>query len=143
MVCIYCRADTRVTNSRLQKRQNSTWRRRQCSKCRAIFTTIEHAEYENALVIKNHASHIVPFSRDTLFVSIFDSCRHRDSPVRDAGALTDTILAKMMLGLRPGGMIERNDLIAVAAETLRQFDTAAYTYYQAYHKRTEGGAIRS
>lgn len=133
MVCVYCGGSSNVINSRLQKRTNSTWRRRKCLMCGAIFTTIESSAYETTLMVRYTQSHNIPFKRDQLLISIYDACRHRATAVDDATALTKTILSKIENHQNTPGVIERDTLVALAAEVLRLFDLPAYTYYRAYH----------
>lgn len=119
-------------NSRLQKKANATWRRRQCSKCRAIFTTNESVEASISLLFKNRLGKIGAFQRDELFVSVYESCKHRKSATQDATALTDTVLAK----LRPhvqDATISYAKIIEVCTEVLKRFDKSAAVHYQAYH----------
>ncbi len=100
--------------------------------CGATFTSIEQSAYERALVVRYGKDRVVPFSRDQLFLSIYDACKHRTVAVSDAGALTNTIIAKLWR-MATGGSIERDDLVAVAAATLTPFDAAAAVHYQAFH----------
>ena len=69
MVCLQCGSETKVVNSRLQKRSNQVWRRRQCSSCQSIFTTQETADYSSIWLVKHSSGKLVPFSRDKLFLS--------------------------------------------------------------------------
>ena len=134
MVCLYCRNDTRVVNSRSQKRINKVWRRRQCQSCGAIFTTIEQNAYEGSLMFKDRESHITPFKRDELFISIYDACRHRPQAVSDATAITDTVLGKLQKQKATiNAVIERSVLLTIVSETLGQLDNAAQVQYHAYH----------
>jgi len=137
MVCIYCSSKTQVANSRHQKRVNHNWRRRECLSCHAVFTTIERTDYKTSLVVKQSdaAGHhlVVPFSRDALFVSILKAVGHRQTAIDDAGALTATIIAKL-LGSTTDAAIRTDDIASRVLETLRLFDTAAATQYEAYHK---------
>jgi len=75
-----------------------------------------------------------PFSRDKLFVSILRAVGHRNRPIDDAGALTATITAKLVLGAATAAL-RPDDIVAVAHQTLKHFDTAAAVQYAAYHKR--------
>lgn len=134
MVCIYCGNDTRVTNSRPQKRRNSVWRRRECLHCNAIFTSIEQVDCETSLAFENATSHIAPFSRDQLFISIYEACRHREHAVLDASNLTDTILNTVLKQAVKNGVVTRTNLARIALETLQRFDEAAAMYYKAYHR---------
>ena len=135
MVCIYCGSPTQVVNSRLQKRANNVWRRRKCVACGAIFTSEEHAALYSSLVVENASKQLVPFSRDQLFASVHDSCRHRPTAVNDATALTQTIIAELTRA-QSGGMIAAQDIVAATHTVLQRFDKAAATVYAAYHPHT-------
>ena len=137
MVCIYCGNDTRVTNSRLQRRSNTVWRRRLCAKCGAVFTSLERVAYDQSLGVVDGTSHIMPFTRDILYLSIYESCRHRETAIVDATALTDTILGKLVPDKVTDGLLRRTDLVRVATDTLRRFDRAALVHYQAFHPLTK------
>lgn len=132
MVCIYCSSETKVSNSRLQKKANQVWRRRACTSCGAVFTTLEAVEASQALRVRHTPKHSEPFSRDTLLLSIYDSLKHRKTAVTDATALTATVLGKLY-PLIHEATLERDDIVAIASETLRRFDPVAATHYQAFH----------
>jgi transcriptional repressor NrdR len=132
MVCIYCGHDTKVSNSREQKRLNQVWRRRNCLSCGAIFTTVEAAARERAFVVKSQAKHPQPFSRDKLFISIYESLKHRSTALRDAAALTDTVIGKL-LQTNVDGTILRADIVDLTSAILKRFDKAAAVHYAAYH----------
>ena len=133
MVCIYCQSKTRVSNSRLQKRTNQVWRRRQCLNCHAIFTSLEHSAYDNTLAVQLGTSHIVPFQRDVFFLSIYEALRHRKSGASDASALTDTVLGKLLAGQANQGLIQRQTIVRTASDVLKRFDKAAHVQYMAFH----------
>jgi len=133
MVCVYCGRQTRVTNSRPQKRQSGTWRRHHCEGCNAIFTSLERVDYSSSLSFKGTGSHIIPFDRDRLFLSLYEACKHRPDPIQDAGALSDTIINKLLTG-NQSGLITRSVLIATVTAALQRFDRAACTHYAAYHR---------
>jgi transcriptional repressor NrdR len=65
MVCIYCGGETKVTNSRLQRRNNQVWRRRECLACQSVFTTHESVELESALSVSQNGR-LTPFLPDLL-----------------------------------------------------------------------------
>lgn len=132
MVCIYCGSVTSVANSRPQKRSNSIWRRRKCLKCGATFTTHESLDLYGALVFQKNDGQLQPFSRDKLFVSIYESCRHRPNNLSDATHLTQTIIDRVLLIAGPG-TIKQNDLVSLVTTTLDNFDKTAAAVYQAYH----------
>lgn len=134
MVCIYCSTTTQVTNSRHQKHSNNIWRRRSCLNCSNIFTTHEVLELETAVMVQKESfSDFEPFSRDKLFISIYESCRHRKNATNDASALTLTVLNKILFGIKNGTVTNKSITLAVI-DTLKNFDKAAETMYSAYHQ---------
>lgn len=133
MVCIYCHSKTRVTNSRSSKKHVSTWRRRQCAQCRAIFSTRERPDYEGSIRVASTSSEALePFLRDKLFVSVFLSVSHRKTALEDASALTDTIIT-LLLAHYHAGIVKTSEIIETTAKILGNFDQAAATYYTAHH----------
>lgn len=132
MVCIYCNGPTRVINSRLQKKSNHIWRRRSCESCKAVFTTVESVISQQSIVVEDSSTKIKPFSRDKLFISVYESCRHRKNAVTDAGHLTDTIMNKAFTTIQ-GGVIQRGAIEKFAITILKRFDKVAMVHYQAYY----------
>lgn len=131
MVCLYCSKDTGVINSRLQKKQNQVWRRRQCLSCGSIFTTLEKPDHATTLTVKTNTRY-KPFVRDKLWLSIYDSLKHRKTALIDATALTDTVIAHIYSSTTSGS-IDQEVLANVVQSILQRFDKAAATYYLAYH----------
>jgi len=132
MVCIHCGSETQVTNSRLQKRSNQVWRRRQCLNCGAVFTTGESAQYNAAWAVSSKTGSIQPFSRDKLFLSLHNSCLHRQKALIDASALTETIIKKVSAQILDG-VVDSRIIAQVAQVALNRFDKAASVHYQAFH----------
>jgi transcriptional repressor NrdR len=131
MVCIYCGQPTKVTNSRLQKKANQVWRRRQCTVCGAVFTTLEGVDTAQALRVRKNGAY-KPFQRDMLLLSVYDSLRHRKTASEDATALTATIMGRLLPKIREAAL-ERDDIVSSSAEVLGRFDKAAATHYSAFH----------
>lgn len=74
-----------------------------------------------------------PFSRDKLYISVYDSLRHRTSAVEDAEALTLTIISTVR-GLIQNGVVDSVSIASVSKEVLERFDATAGTVYGAYHQ---------
>jgi len=108
------------------------WRRRHCSSCDGIFTTLEQIDWPTSLLYKDNSSRVGPFERDILYISVYDSLKHRKKAVSEATALTATITAKLLPVIKDA-TIQREDTIRVATEVLRRFDKAAAIAYQAFH----------
>jgi transcriptional regulator NrdR family protein len=141
MVCIYCSSPTQVTNSRLQKRLNQVWRRRHCTSCGSNFTTHEAVEYGSAIVVQYSPRLLKPFSRDLLFISVYESCKHRSDALADATALTQTIIGQLLPHVRKG-IIDRDIIATVSATVLERFDKTAATMYGAFHPPTAKPALK-
>ncbi len=142
MVCVYCKGQTRVTNSRQQRRTNTTWRRRECQACGGVFTTQELIKLDGAVLVagsltgsagfKNPQTRFEPFSRDRLWLSLRNSLGHRKQPTADATGLTETVIGRLLPHVEQA-KLTRQQIIAVTTEVLTRFDKAAATHYQAYH----------
>ena len=132
MVCLYCSGKTKIINSRHQKRLNQKWRRHLCNDCGAVFTTIESFEPSSSLSVTKDKK-TLPFDRETLFLSVYESVRHRPYAPQDAKALTDTILARLAPQAERA-TLTREKIVTTTADTLKNFDRAAHTHYLAFHK---------
>jgi transcriptional repressor NrdR len=135
MVCIYCSDRTQVTNSRHNTGTNEVWRRRHCLRCQAIFTTYETADLTNSFVVKYSSKDLRHFTRELLFLSIYESCKHRDDAVAAAKTLTSTITSFLVKqSNQESGIIERETLVRTCQEVIERFDPAAASVYKAYHR---------
>lgn len=132
MVCIYCGSGTAVTNSRTQKQNNSTWRRRRCKSCGAVTTSIEITDLSKSLVVTDRSGAFSGFQRYRLFLDVYDSLKHRKTALEDAAALTDTIIQRILAN-SVAGSVRKQAIIAATAQTLGAFDNIAATHYTAYH----------
>jgi transcriptional repressor NrdR len=133
MVCLYCGSATQVSNSRLQKRSNQVWRRRSCQACHTAFTTYEKADLSSAIAVRYTERDIRPFSRDALYISLYESCKHRTQAIVDADGLTQTVIG-LLLNRIAAGTVKREDIITAASQVLGRFDKTAAAVYAAFHK---------
>jgi len=131
MVCVYCGHETAVVNSRHQRRGNQVWRRRQCQRCKAVFTSLEKTDYALAWAVSRDGRS-KPFSSDKLFLSLYRSCQHRKTALEDARSLTNTVINKLA-GYVHDGRVDAGDIAKVAGVALSRFDAAASVNYQAFH----------
>ena len=132
MVCIYCSSETRVVNSRHQKRTNKVWRRRTCLNCGTTFTSLEGVDLRGSITVR-HMKQLQPFERDKLFLSVHDSLKHRKTAQSDSTGLTDTIISLLYPHMRHA-IVEKTDIIEITLKVLKRFDKVAATHYQAFHK---------
>lgn len=133
MVCIYCGGNTQVSNSRLQKRNNSVWRRRACVQCTQVFTTIEQADLAASIRIVD-GDGLKPYNRDQLLMDIYEACKHRTKPAEDAQALVLTITSDIVRVVDERGTIGQDKVTETIKTVLQRFDPVAATVYAAYHK---------
>lgn len=73
-----------------------------------------------------------PFQRDKLFMSIYDSLKHRKTALSDASGLTDTVISQLY-PLMKDAVVERMAIIRAVTEVLTRFDGVAATHYDAFH----------
>ncbi len=134
MVCIYCGSGTQVINSRPQKRLNQIWRRRKCLQCASILTSHEAFDLSASIRVELDGKVLSPFQRDLLFLSVYESCKHRPRALAEASGLTQTIITELLKKHLKDGQLTRNAIIQTSSEVLRRFDPSAAAIYQAYHK---------
>lgn len=132
MVCIYCGNETRVTNSRLQKRNNQVWRRRQCMVCGAIFTTHEAVDLTQSLLVNSKGS-LKPFLPDKLFTDILATLAHRKDRYASAREITSTVIQKLLRNAQ-NASFSASSIAQETAKVLKRFDNRAYLRYVADHE---------
>jgi transcriptional repressor NrdR len=132
MVCIYCGGDLAVSNSRPQKSRNQTWRRRPCKACGAVFTSLEHLDLASSLTVAKN-DQLQPFDRDRLFISLYESLRHRPAAMSDARELASTVTVHIIKNAT-NGSVEARTICQQTLNTLRKFDQTAAMHYAAFHQ---------
>lgn len=132
MFCTYCHAQTTVTNSRIQRRNNSIWRRRRCLNCGKTVSTIEQLDYERSWSVAYPALSDKPFLRDKLLISIAASLQHRQDATSEAVGLCATVM-HILHSLDHSQALPVEAIAAATLQTLERFDKAAATYYKAFH----------
>ena len=84
-------------------------------------------------MFRTRTGELVPFIKENLYVSIYESCRHRARAVEDAIALTDTVLSRIRHKDTDVAVIPVDALTDAAPRVLLAFDPSASTYYKAYY----------
>lgn len=131
MICLYCNGETKVVNSRLQRRNNQVWRRRQCLSCQSVFTTHEAVELQSALSVSKDGLNR-PFLPALLQNDLSEAMKHRKDAYTASGELLGTIVRKL-LTLPGKPQYSPSDISKVTAEVLKRFDRQAYLRYLADH----------
>jgi transcriptional regulator NrdR family protein len=72
------------------------------------------------------------FSRDALFLSIHESCKHRTHSIEDATAITQTITGRLS-EIATNGVVSRTELIRTVMDVLQNFDMTAAAVYRGLH----------
>lgn len=131
MSCIYCGAETKVSNSRLQKRNNQVWRRRQCLKCKAVVTTHEAIDMSSALLVEAKGQP-KPFISDLLFTELLLALQDRKDCYLAAREATSTII-NHLLKQPEKPLFTPAQISKTSAEVLKRLDKRAYLRYSAEH----------
>ena len=76
---------------------------------------------------------LVPFQREKLFLSIYESCRHRPQAVEEALSLTQAVISNVLEAKR-GQPLTRQLLVDIVQQVLQAFDSTTATVYQAVHR---------
>lgn len=132
MDCIYCKHKTKVTNSRPQKADYQTWRRRQCLSCHAIITSIESIDLANALRVKKKNGSYQPFQRDKLFLSIYKAVDHLENPAETAHHLSATILRHIIKADPLSPVVPSETITIYSAKVLKNYNAAASVRYMSF-----------
>lgn len=134
MNCPYCNQDSKVTNSRHQKRSNSVWRRRECLKCHAIWTTNERLQGSGTFKVSID-DNLVDFKPELLLISLYEALRHRRTPAIDAQYVYGTVLEKLQDTNLP---VFSTRLIAESCyKVLKNYDKLGSELYKTLHQFTD------
>jgi transcriptional repressor NrdR len=131
MVCVYCGNETSVTNSRLQKRSNQVWRRRQCDACKAVFTTHESVDLTQAFLVDSKGLQ-KPFLPDLLFTDILLALQDRKDVYSAAREVTSTVVQKLLKNPEKP-LFSSKTISKATADILKTFDKRAYLRYLSEH----------
>ena len=131
MVCLYCLSETRVANSRPQKRSNQIWRRRACKRCGAVFTTHEAIDLSSTLLVVVGGSP-KPFEVDILYTEMLLAMSHRKNAYLDAREATNTVI-KHLLALPGKPLFSPSQISLIASDVLKKLDKQAHLRYLAEH----------
>jgi transcriptional repressor NrdR len=131
MVCAYCGSDTRVTNSRWQRRSNQVWRRRQCKACKAVFTTLEAIHLPTTLIVDSRGRS-EPFLPDKLYTEVLLALQDRKDCYEAAREVTNTVI-KELLKLPDKPSFRPEQISRAAATVLKRLDRRSYLRFAAEH----------
>ncbi len=134
MVCTFCNSETKVINSRHQKKANATWRRRLCNTCTEAYTTTETYDLHGLiLVATKDKTNLEDFLRDKLFLSIHTVLLHRKTAISDATSLTDTVIQLILAQKKH--IVPKSVIAQTIFEVLDRFDHLSALQYRALHTK--------
>lgn len=131
MICIYCDSETRVTNSRLQKRSNQIWRRRKCTACGAVFTSHEAIDLSSSLIV-DYGALQKPLLIDKLFTEVLLALQDQKDCYVTAREITSTVIAEL-LKLPEKPIFKSQTISQIAAKVLKRFNRQAWLRYVSEH----------
>ena len=131
MECIYCGAETRVTDKR--EAPDGTRRRRECLKCKKRFTTYEKPDKKEITVVKKDGRR-ERFSTEKLKNGLMRACEKRPVSVEKVDKLVEEIEEK----LRRKGKEIKSDMIGkIVMNKLKKLDKVAYIRFASVYKEFE------
>jgi transcriptional repressor NrdR len=120
MKCLFCSAETRVTDKR--ESPDGTRRRRECLKCKKRFTTYEKADEISLHVVKKDGRR-EPYSREKIKSGILKACEKRQISIEKIDKIVEEIEEK----LRKKGKEIKSDVIGkMVMNKLKKIDDVAY-----------------
>ena len=124
MKCPFCgSADTQVKDSRNTDDDTAVRRRRECPECGQRFTTFEHVQLRDLMVVKKNGERVM-FDRDKLAKSIYIAVRKR--PI--SSERVEKIVNSIQRRLESTGEIEftSTQIGEMVMESLATLDRVAY-----------------
>lgn len=132
MKCPICReTNNEVYNTRTTRFGTQTWRRRRCLSCDASFTTYEQPDLKFLKILGDTSKKTAPYSRATLFSSVYGAFSGSSVKPSVIDAVTDNIEAKL-LDLQDH-TITTEQITDIVLSTLKHFDSAAFLRYLSDH----------
>ncbi len=120
MKCIFCGADTHVTDKR--ESPEGTRRRRECLKCKKRFTSYEKPEKREIIVIKKDGRR-ESFSKEKLKIGIMKACQKRPISIKEIDGIIEDIEEKL---LRKGKEVKSEMVGKIMINKLKKLDKVAY-----------------
>lgn len=132
MICPKCQhKDTRVLDSRETEGNKAVRRRRQCEKCNHRFTTFEHIEVSNFIVVKKNGTR-ESYDREKVEKGIWKACEKRK--------ITEEQITQMINKLEEnwaamGKEVKSQAIGEGIMEALRELDDVAYIRFASVYRQ--------
>ncbi len=128
MKCVYCGAETKVTDKR--ESPEGTRRRRECLKCKKRFTTYEKPEKKEIIVVKKDGRR-EKFSDGKLKSGIIKACEKRPISIEKIEKIVDEIEEKLR---KKGKEIKSQFIGELVMNKLKKLDKVAYIRFASVYK---------
>ncbi len=129
MKCIFCDAETRVTNKR--DVGGITRRRRECLKCKRRFTTYEQPEFKEIMVIKKDGSREV-FDPEKIKKGITKACEKRPISTDKINRVVREIETKLRDSNK--NEIKTKTIGEMLVKELKKLDKVAYIRFASVYR---------
>ena len=120
MKCLYCGAETRVTDKR--ESPEGTRRRRECLKCKKRFTTYEKPEGKNIIVVKKDGRR-ESYSREKIKSGFIKACEKRPIAIEKIERAVEEIEEKLA---KKGKEVSSEVIGKMVMNKLKKIDDVAY-----------------
>lgn len=120
MKCVFCGANTRVTDKR--ESNEGTRRRRECLKCRKRFTTYERVERKGIIVAKKDGRR-EHYSREKMKSGIVKACEKRPISMEKIDSIVEEIEGKLQ---KKGKEVKSEAIGKMVMSKLKGIDDVAY-----------------
>ena len=132
MRCPFCSfTDTQVKDSRVSEDGYTIRRRRSCPKCGSRFTTLEHIQMRDLIVVKKNDVR-VPFEREKLAKSILLAVSKRDIDSDKVDQIVNRIMRHLESENEPE--IKSSTIGELVMDELLALDKVAYVRYASVYK---------
>ena len=132
MRCPFCSyEETQVKDSRVSEDGYTIKRRRSCPKCGSRFTTIEHIQMRELIVVKKNDVR-VPFEREKLYRSILLALRKREIDNNRIDQLVNKIIRQLESG--SDSEVRSSAIGELVMDELLSLDKVAYVRYASVYK---------
>jgi transcriptional repressor NrdR len=131
--CPFCGYDDdKVIETRQIEDGSAIRRRRECSNCMKRFTTYEHVETIQIMVVKKDGSRQV-FDRSKIMKGILRACEKRNASSSDIERLTNSVETEIMNLNRKE--VSSEEIAELIMRKLREFDQVAYVRFASVYKQ--------
>lgn len=129
MKCIFCDAETKVTNKR--DAGGLTRRRRECLKCKRRFTTYEQPEFKEIMVIKKDGSREI-FDIEKIKKGMVKACEKRPISTDRINKVAHEIEAKLRNSNK--NEIKTRTIGEMVVKELKKLDPVAYIRFASVYR---------